>query len=1089
MPNIEITDEEDTSSEDSSIDESNKENRKSDRKQMSFNLLLTNARSLAPKLGSLINNMRDLDIDISIISESWLKPGTILNEEIDDLRQGEGLDLFHCSRMSRNGRAAGGGIAIIANRRRCILSEYKIKRGRSEILCTTGKLVGNSRKIAILAVYISPRCRAKQYHQTLENVSNAILKIKEEMHNPYIIVAGDFNRRKIEEAIGDYPDLILTNTPPTRNGVMLDLVATNYDSEIVSSYSIPPLLTEDMRASDHEILIIEAKLNHVHMFENKNIRVRPRTKKGEAMFHEKITKFDWTDFLKEEDPNLLAEKLEQITSDWMDISFPPKTFKIKTTDDPWITYGIKKMIKARKRRYGRTLKRDARWREIKRETERMIKESKKEFYEATKAKAKETNNIGLYYKAVAQIKDQEKKPPFDVRTLFNGKTDLEIGNEIASFFNAISEGHTPLEEPEQISKRPRLIVTRSDVEKRILECKKPKSMVGCDVFPDLISKYVGTWAIPLTHVFNASFTCGVWPAMWKEETVVVIPKTSAPDSLNDLRNLSCTPLFSKIMEFFVLEHIKSQIKLRPNQYGGRKATGADHYLISVWNEVLEGLEDKQSVCNLLAVDFKKAFNTMDHTACLSALNERGADQGTQDIVRAFLTERTMRVRMGEAYSDIFNIRGGSPQGTLLGNILFTITTDKIEIENTHVGGTPPPIRPALPPPINETPKRRPIGSNTSTPVGVFRSLSGLSDTSDVHAADYFRRSDRTERYDMSYSESEDENETLGPSFWQEEIPIPGRWTEKDIAAAKYIDDLTSIEKLYFPSSYSVFSQNKPVQMVRAKLSEKFFDTVTKNAKMIGMAVNTKKTQMICVNAAVDSVPKTYMKTSEGERIESDQNRLKVLGFYFSSSPTIHEHVDVLKSKYRTRAWVIRHMKKAGADKTDLVQLYKALVRPILDYLAPVYHSMLSATQREDLERLQRGTLKTIYGHDVSYADALEESGLPTLNERRQELFDNFAMKLANNPEYREWLPKTEFTGYDLRKELIFTEKFASTDRLYNSPLYAIRRRLNEIYHHTRKTNQNDIRPDWKNMKNPTEPLQVHDNTNCPLTASILQTRL
>ena len=134
-------------------------------------------------------------------------------------------------------------------------------------------------------------------------------------------------------------------------------------------------------------------------------------------------------------------------------------------------------------------------------------------------------------------------------------------------------------------------------------------------------------------------------------------------------------------------------------------------------------------------------------------------------------------------------------------------------------------------------------------------------------------------------------------------------------------------------------------------------------------------------------------------------------------------------------------------------MYKALVRPSLDYMALVYHPMLSREQADALEKLQMGTLKTVYGAKVSYREALERSGLPTLRQRRRDSLDRFAIKLANNPEYDHWLPKTTFTGYDLREELIYVEKFAATDRLRNSPLYAIRRRLNEIYLH--QTNKKD----------------------------------
>ena len=110
-------------------------------------------------------------------------------------------------------------------------------------------------------------------------------------------------------------------------------------------------------------------------------------------------------------------------------------------------------------------------------------------------------------------------------------------------------------------------------------------------------------------------------------------------------------------------------------------------------------------------------------------------------------------------------------------------------------------------------------------------------------------------------------------------------------------------------------------------------------------------------------------------------------------------------------------------------------------------SKFPAEQSHEIERLQMGTLKTIFGYDKSYATTLELSGLQSLLERRQQCFDNFAIKLAMNPDYEYWLPRKKFTGHDLREELIFIEKFAATERLRSSPLYAIRRRLNEIYMH------------------------------------------
>ena len=200
---------------------SNDQNKLTNHKQTEFNVLLTNARSLAPKFPSLLDHIEENDIAVSIISESWLKPGAVLEQEIDDLRNGESLDLFHHSRkISSRGRPAGGGVAIISNRARCSLKEFKITRGKTEIVCAVGRIVRLPRKLVVIAIYISPRCKAPQVKDALEKVADAIRKIKETFPDPYIIVGGDFNRVKIDDTIGEFPDLhicLLYTSPSPRD--------------------------------------------------------------------------------------------------------------------------------------------------------------------------------------------------------------------------------------------------------------------------------------------------------------------------------------------------------------------------------------------------------------------------------------------------------------------------------------------------------------------------------------------------------------------------------------------------------------------------------------------------------------------------------------------------------------------------------------------------------------------------------------------------------------------------------------------------------------------------------------------------------
>lgn len=130
-----------------------------------------------------------------------------------------------------------------------------------------------TRPLYILGVYISTRLKADRYHDCLSALSAIILKIKSEANCPYIILAGDFNRKDVEEAIGDYPDIKLIKTGGTRNGSALDLCATNIEN-LRECLNHPPLATQDGHSSDHNFLTFCFDLQHCHHF--KWIKVKSR---------------------------------------------------------------------------------------------------------------------------------------------------------------------------------------------------------------------------------------------------------------------------------------------------------------------------------------------------------------------------------------------------------------------------------------------------------------------------------------------------------------------------------------------------------------------------------------------------------------------------------------------------------------------------------------------------------------------------------------------------------------------------------------------------------------------------------------------
>ena len=121
---------------------------------------------------------------------------------------------------------------------------------------------------------------------------------------------------------------------------------------------------------------------------------RPKTKKGDALFKQWIEGQTWSEIHEVLDADTRAEALVRTLNETMNKCYPLKRIKKRSADDPWITPGIRLRIGHRMRVYRRE-KRSALWKQIKNETNRMIKESKRGYYDKYVKAARESNDPSI----------------------------------------------------------------------------------------------------------------------------------------------------------------------------------------------------------------------------------------------------------------------------------------------------------------------------------------------------------------------------------------------------------------------------------------------------------------------------------------------------------------------------------------------------------------------------------------------------------------------------------------------------------------------------------------------------------------------
>ena len=153
----------------------------------------------------------------------------------------------------------------------------------------------------------------------------------------------------------------------------------------------------------------------------------------------------------------------------------------------------------------------------------------------------------------------------------------------------------------------------------------------------------------------------------------------------------------------------------------------------------------------------------------------------------------------------------------------------------------------------------------------------------------------------------------------------------------------------------------------------------------------------------------------------------------------------IRDSFRARYWVLIHLRNAGFNQEELSKVYRVIIRPVHDYLCVVYHSMMSDKQDEEVERLQAHALRYIYGWRVPYARMRDLAGVGTLRQRRIQMVDDFAARCVDSARFGHWFPRKLGVRSSSRAAAgieKYKESFARCDRLKNSSLYYMRRRLN-----------------------------------------------
>ena len=665
-------------------------------KDKGLHFMHLNVRSLFSKnkFDMFKQQMSSSNASIICISETWLKtalPSSIIN-----------LPNYNLTRFDRNWEEngeikKGGGLCIYINKMIHFsdnsLEDQNISSSDLEIQWTSLN-VPNVKKIIIGNVYRPPQGNLKNFYikfnKCLEKVCSGV--------NQEVFIMGDFNIDITKQSSKNSKDLInLFNSfglrqlikETTRFGnrnSCIDLIFSN--SDYISNSG-----TLNLNYSDHQAVFISRKKLKIS---KKRISFKGRSYKNynKDIFQNNIIGDNWLTFFDSNDPNECWNILKNIILKHLNDLCPLKEFKINEYREKWMNRDLMELIidKDKAMALAKRTKSVDDFRiakNMRNNVGKLIFQAKRNHFEEEYIASK--NDPKKFWSNIFTIlpKNKDKDSNINLKDEFGKNIENEntssfineyfvnVGPELAKKHNSTWKFYGN----ENLNTIINLKLNRGKINLLIDNIDVTKSS-GIDYLSSRCLKDALSILVPhLCHIFELSLQYGVFPNEWKIATIVPLYKGGGNEEVSNYRPVSLLPVPGKILEKIIHDHIMKFFEnnkiLSEFQYGFRKNHSTIDSIANLVDNILYSV-NRGEVTLAAFIDFKKAFDTVNHNILLEKLFYMGIRGPLLNWIKNYLSARVQRTICNGNLSNLQYITCGDPQGSILGPLFFLVYVNDLQ---------------------------------------------------------------------------------------------------------------------------------------------------------------------------------------------------------------------------------------------------------------------------------------------------------------------------------------------------------------------------------------------------------------------------
>ena len=194
--------------------------------------------------------------------------------------------------------------------------------------------------------------------------------------------------------------------------------------------------------------------------------------------------------------------------------------------------------------------------------------------------------------------------------------------------------------------------------------------------------------VNLSLLFRTMACHGYVPHNFGQGTIVPLLKDKLGDvnDVNNYRGITLIPVISKLFELVIIEICEPFLGTDDLQFGFKKGSGCANALF-VFSETIKYFRSKGSSVFVASLDFKKAYDRVNHFKLLSSLIKVGVPMWVVMLLYDWYCKLYVNIKWRGSISRRFCVRSGVRQGSSLSPSLFNIFINKfiVQLKDDDIG--------------------------------------------------------------------------------------------------------------------------------------------------------------------------------------------------------------------------------------------------------------------------------------------------------------------------------------------------------------------------------------------------------------------